>query len=311
MMPMFSATPSTDMNQRAPLVDADAIVVEVMQPDGKERIAVPEEEGQEQEKQEEEERVECTRDQVGRIKSAVTSWKNESKEAIDLRPESYDNLAAGGKQKPRYITVQRPSKQCQISRGQFMRYYMILLFLLCFVTPVFITSSLNIFIQSAVSNTTYEVVSHHQWLTLGACVLMWGPSLTERLLVVMGTYESPHEVSVFLFLLGHLHILLRSVLHAVFAQQIHSITWQGNDIDFSGNSVRLIRWGSHKEKNRIHPRNGASHPDERCPPPSPASPIERLQFSLRSQFFRGDSRDGEGIREPGAEDEGATSTTTV
>ena len=44
----------------------------------------------------------------------VTSWKNESKEAIDLRPESYDNLAAGGKQKPRYITVQRPSKQCQI-----------------------------------------------------------------------------------------------------------------------------------------------------------------------------------------------------
>ena len=39
---------------------------------------------------------------------------------------------------------------------------MILLFLLCFVTPVFITSSLNIFIQSAVSNTTYEIISHHQ-----------------------------------------------------------------------------------------------------------------------------------------------------
>ena len=57
------------------MADADAIVVEVMQPDGKERIAVPEEEGQEQEKQEkqeEEERVECTRDQVGRIKSAVS-----------------------------------------------------------------------------------------------------------------------------------------------------------------------------------------------------------------------------------------------
>ncbi len=38
------------------------------------------------------------------------------------------------------------------------------------------------FIQSAVRDTTYEVVSHHQWLTLAACVLMWGPSLLERLL---------------------------------------------------------------------------------------------------------------------------------
>ena len=44
----------------------------------------------------------------------------------------------------------------------FIQYYMVMLFLLCFVTPVFITSSLNVFIQSAVSNTTYEVVSHHQ-----------------------------------------------------------------------------------------------------------------------------------------------------
>ena len=105
----------------------------------------------------------------------------------------------------------------------------------------------------------------------------------------------------FFFLLGHLHILLRSVLHAIFAQQIHSITWHGNDIDLSGNrrgrnttlktmtrclgfpppapkedfpqglilcpldltflldscSVRLIRWGSHRERtNRIHPRSG-------------------------------------------------------
>ena len=34
--------------------------------------------------------------------------------------------------------------------------------------------------------------------------------------------ESFHAVSIFLFLLGHTHNLLRSVLHVLFAQQIHT-----------------------------------------------------------------------------------------
>ena len=89
----------------------------------------------------------------------------------------------------------------------------------------------------------FQVVGHHQWLTLSACVLMWGPFLIERLLSHTKTVEEPAKiltVSVFLFLLGHTHNLLRSVLHAVFAQQIHSITWQGNQQqqlpDFNRNS---------------------------------------------------------------------------
>jgi hypothetical protein len=81
----------------------------------------------------------------------------------------------------------------------------------------------------------FQVIGHHQWLTLAACVLMWGPSLTERLLAKWDIYEPPLVVSVFLFLLGHTHNLLRSVLHAVFAQQIHSITWQGNHLDMAEN----------------------------------------------------------------------------
>ena len=81
----------------------------------------------------------------------------------------------------------------------------------------------------------FQVIGHHQWLTLLACVLMWGPSLTERLLVIWKIIKPPSlVVSVFLFLLGHTHNLLRSVLHAVFAQQIHSITWQGNQLDMNG-----------------------------------------------------------------------------
>ena len=80
---------------------------------------------------------------------------------------------------------------------------------------------------------SFQVISHHQWLTLSACVLMWGPSLVERLLTKWNIYKAPLPVSVFLFLLGHTHNLLRSVLHAVFAQQIHSITWKGNQLDFN------------------------------------------------------------------------------
>ena len=74
------------------------------------------------------------------------------------------------------------------------------------------------------------MIAHHQWLTLGACVLMWGPSLAERLLSKWGVVtDVPLVVSVFLFLLGHTHNLLRSVLHAVFAQQIHSLVWRENN----------------------------------------------------------------------------------
>ncbi len=40
--------------------------------------------------------------------------------------------------------------QCRISSRPFIMYYLILLFLLCFATPVLITTSLNVFIQSAV-----------------------------------------------------------------------------------------------------------------------------------------------------------------
>ena len=104
----------------------------------------------------------------------------------------------------------------------FIKYYFLLLFLLCFVTPVLITISLNFFISFAVKNTHHESISHHQWLTLATCVLMWGPSLTELILEKSKLIDTPDPVSVFLFLLGHMHNLLRSVLHVLFAQQIQS-----------------------------------------------------------------------------------------
>ena len=81
---------------------------------------------------------------------------------------------------------------------------------------------------------------------------MWGPYLIERLTDLWdGTHSNfgqdygelldkandriwRLDVSTFLFLLGHTHNLLRSVLHAVFAQQIHSLTWQGNELDLFG-----------------------------------------------------------------------------
>ena len=50
--------------------------------------------------------------------------------------------------------------KCQLSLASttFVEYYFVLLFLLCFATPVLITTSLNVFIHSAVQNTTYEVI---------------------------------------------------------------------------------------------------------------------------------------------------------
>ena len=65
---------------------------------------------------------------------------------------------------------------------------------------------------------------------------MWGPALIERILAKWDIINPPLVVSVFLFLLGHTHNLLRSVLHAVFAQQIHSITWRGDELDMQGNT---------------------------------------------------------------------------
>jgi hypothetical protein len=50
-----------------------------------------------------------------------------------------------------------PAVKCQVSSKPFIMYYLILLFLLCFATPVLITTSLNVFISSAVKHTTYEV----------------------------------------------------------------------------------------------------------------------------------------------------------
>lgn len=47
--------------------------------------------------------------------------------------------------------------QCKVTSKPFIMYYLILMFLLSFATPVLITTSLNVFIYSAVKDTTYEV----------------------------------------------------------------------------------------------------------------------------------------------------------
>jgi len=133
------------------------------------------------------------------------------------------------------------SPQCRVSSERFVSYYFILLFLLCFATPVLITTSLNVFITSAVRNTHHESISHHQWLTLAACVVMWGPCLTELLLSKWEVVQSPQPLSEFLFLLGHTHNLLRSILHAVFAQQMSSFARLG----FFNNQIK-VSWGKNK-----------------------------------------------------------------
>ena len=53
--------------------------------------------------------------------------------------------------------------ECNL-RYSFVVHYWILMFLLCFVTPVLVTTSLNTFIHSAVHNTTYEVSKTTQTL---------------------------------------------------------------------------------------------------------------------------------------------------
>ena len=139
--------------------------------------------------------------------------------------------------------------RCEVKSNKFIMYYFTLLFLLCFTTPVLITTSLNVYITSAVKNTQHDIIAHHQWLTLGACVLMWGPCLVERLLSKWGLLTDRLPVSVFLFLLGHTHNLLRCVLHAVFAQQMQSNTRNGISINVS---PPRVSWGPDKQ-NKVKP----------------------------------------------------------
>ena len=100
---------------------------------------------------------------------------------------------------------------CAVKSEKFIMYFFTLLFLLCFVTPVLITTSLNVYITSAVRGTQYDNISNHQWLTLVACVVMWCPCLVERMMSKWGLLSDRLPVAVFLFLLGHTHNLLRSV----------------------------------------------------------------------------------------------------
>ena len=46
---------------------------------------------------------------------------------------------------------------CPPISKEFVKLYLMLMFLIGFATPVLITTSLNVFIQAAVKNTTYEV----------------------------------------------------------------------------------------------------------------------------------------------------------
>ena len=139
--------------------------------------------------------------------------------------------------------------RCEVKSNNFIMYYFTLLFLLCFATPVLITTSLNVYISSAVKETPNEIISHHQWLTLGACIFMWGPCLVERLLSKWGLVADRLPVAVFLFLLGHTHNLLRCVLHAVFAQQMQSKTRNVISINVA---PPVVSWGQNKQ-NKVKP----------------------------------------------------------
>ena len=102
----------------------------------------------------------------------------------------------------------------------------------------------------------FRYMKSHAFLSISqaACVLMWGPSLIERLLAKWDIIHPKLVASVFLFLLGHTHNLLRSILHAVFAQQIHGITWQGNQLELhqrqASNGRARLRWRSPGGSNR-------------------------------------------------------------
>ena len=105
---------------------------------------------------------------------------------------------------------EHPSPRCMVKSDTYIMYYFTLLFMLCFATPVLITTSLNVYISSAVRSTAYDNIASHQWLTLAACVMMWCPCLLERMMSKWGVITDRLPLSVFLFLLGHTHNLLRS-----------------------------------------------------------------------------------------------------
>ena len=150
--------------------------------------------------------------------------------------------------------------RCEVKSNEFIMYYFTLLFLLCFTTPVLITTSLNVYITSAVKNTQHDIISHHQWLTLGACVLMWGPCLVERLLSKWGLLSDRLPVSAFLFLLGHTHNLLRCVLHAVFAQQMQSSSRTGFTVNVS---PPRVSWGTDRQNKVVPIEKKVTNEDEK------------------------------------------------
>merc|ERR1712150_5416 len=89
------------------------------------------------------------------------------------------------------------------------------------------------------------------------------------------------DVPTFLFLLGHTHNLLRSVLHAVFAQQIHSLTWQGNELDLFGGQRIKFQWSKEKQ-NRVRPSAGGRSRRKSHKPNNKLRP-ERTQHRFNNQ----------------------------
>ena len=118
---------------------------------------------------------------------------------------------------------EHPSPRCMVKSDTYIMYYFTLLFMLCFATPVLITTSLNVYISSAVRSTAYDNIANHQWLTLAACVMMWSPCLLERMMSKWGVISDRLPVSVFLFLLGHTHNLLRSDILLCFNVKVFAL----------------------------------------------------------------------------------------
>ena len=162
---------------------------------------------------------------------------------------------------------ENPPPRCMVKSDTYIMYYFTLLFMLCFATPVLITTSLNVYISSAVRSTAYDNIANHQWLTLAACVMMWCPCLLERMMSKWGVITDRLPLSVFLFLLGHTHNLLRSynvqlcldfqgkvfsysrcVLHAVFAQQSYNSLRPGAKL-----MSRKVSWSLPGRGIRIRP----------------------------------------------------------
>ena len=185
---------------------------------------------------------------------------------------------------------EHPSPRCMVKSDTYIMYYFTLLFMLCFATPVLITTSLNVYISSAVRSTAYDNIANHQWLTLAACVMMWSPCLLERMMSKWGVISDRLPVSVFLFLLGHTHNLLRSdisyfvsmskflpsrcVLHAVFAQQSYNSLRPGAKL-----MSRKVSWSLPGRGFRIRPAPEKKvrmvGNEDRAPAPLPPCSLKR------------------------------------